>query len=266
MARSYFTILVAVIVLVGGGTAAADLTDGLIAYYPFNGNPNDETGNGHDGTVYGATLTIDRFGNANSAYKFDGTDDYIEASNPAAFGFHNESFTVSVWGLVIENRPVYESFVGLGSASRQYCVNKWRDGLRFYTEFDSGYKSQAYYYYNGDHSPIPPGTWIHLVSVVNCEIGKLQLYGDGQFKGYYSNSSCDLIDFDFSSGTILRFGMRPGYGNYLLGAVDDVRIYNRALSASEIHELYVIPAPSAAILGSIGIAFSGWLFRRRKTL
>jgi len=58
--------------------AWADLNDGLIAHYPFNGNANDASGNGNHGTVNGATLTEDRFGNADSAYKFDGQDDYID--------------------------------------------------------------------------------------------------------------------------------------------------------------------------------------------
>jgi hypothetical protein len=57
-----------------GSVATAGLSDGLIAYYPFNGNANDESGNGHHGTVYGATLTQDRCGNADSAYSFDGND------------------------------------------------------------------------------------------------------------------------------------------------------------------------------------------------
>jgi len=50
---------------------------GLVAYYPFSGNANDTSGNGYDGTVYGATLTTDRFGNSNSAYSFDGSENYI---------------------------------------------------------------------------------------------------------------------------------------------------------------------------------------------
>ena len=54
------------------------LTNGLVAYYPFNGNANDASGNGNDGTVQGAVPTTDRFGNANSAYAFDGLTDYIE--------------------------------------------------------------------------------------------------------------------------------------------------------------------------------------------
>jgi len=52
-------------------------TSGLVAYWPFNGNANDESGNKNDGIVYGASLTSDRFGNMNSAYNFDGINDYI---------------------------------------------------------------------------------------------------------------------------------------------------------------------------------------------
>ena len=48
-------------------------TDDLVAYYPFNGNANDESGNGNNGTIFRATLTTDRFGNANRAYSFDGS-------------------------------------------------------------------------------------------------------------------------------------------------------------------------------------------------
>jgi hypothetical protein len=55
-----------------------DLTrNGLLACYPFNGNANDESGNENHGSVFGATLTSDRLGNPNSAYEFDGSDDYI---------------------------------------------------------------------------------------------------------------------------------------------------------------------------------------------
>ena len=53
-------------------------TDGLVAWYPFNGNANDESGNGNSGTVNGATLTTDKDGNENSAYSFDGSDDFID--------------------------------------------------------------------------------------------------------------------------------------------------------------------------------------------
>src|SRR6185436_5235414 len=57
--------------------AMAALDDGLIAHYPFNGNANDASTNGNNGTVVGAQLTTDRNGNPNQAYLFNGTSDYI---------------------------------------------------------------------------------------------------------------------------------------------------------------------------------------------
>jgi len=81
--------------LIDTKVAFADLKDGLVAYYPFNGNANDESVNGNHGTVYGATLTTDRFGNTNKAYSFDGVDDYIDSK----FNFNGGStnFTISYW-------------------------------------------------------------------------------------------------------------------------------------------------------------------------
>ena len=71
-------------------------TEGLVAYYPFNGNANDQSGNGNNGTVTGATLTNDRFGNSNSAYQFDGVDDRVViTSNNLPSG--NSARSVSAW-------------------------------------------------------------------------------------------------------------------------------------------------------------------------
>jgi murein DD-endopeptidase MepM/ murein hydrolase activator NlpD len=66
---------------------------GLVAYYPFNGNANDDSGNGNNGTVYGATLTTDRFGYANSAYSFDGIDDYVTVEETIDFKLTTWSIT-----------------------------------------------------------------------------------------------------------------------------------------------------------------------------
>lgn len=76
------------------GVVLAGLNDGLVAYYPFNGNANDESGNGHYGTVHGATLTEDRFGNADSAFYFDGND-YIEISSGEIVP--QNTITISAW-------------------------------------------------------------------------------------------------------------------------------------------------------------------------
>ena len=76
--------------------ALADLNDGLVAYYPFNGNAEDASGNGNNGTVNGATLTEDRLGNADSAYSFDGNNDYIEVEDDHSLDLTN-TFTISLW-------------------------------------------------------------------------------------------------------------------------------------------------------------------------
>ncbi|HPG82080.1 MAG TPA: hypothetical protein PKY55_02300, partial [bacterium] len=68
-------------------------TEGLVAWYPFNGNANDESGHGRNGTVYGAVLTADRMGRAANAYQFDGVDDYIDLGD---WPFGGE-MTISAW-------------------------------------------------------------------------------------------------------------------------------------------------------------------------
>ena len=77
-------------------TESFSLNDGLVAYYPFNGNANDESGNGNEGTGHGGVaLTADRFGNAGSAYRFDGIDDFINVGDN--LDQPNNNFSISVW-------------------------------------------------------------------------------------------------------------------------------------------------------------------------
>ncbi|MEI6208835.1 MAG: LamG-like jellyroll fold domain-containing protein [Desulfuromonadales bacterium] len=96
-----------------GGIVHADITSGLVAYYPFNGNANDVSGNGNNGTVYGATLTTDRFGNANNAYTFDCVGNYIKTPPIQKF-FTDESVTLSVWfkpdsgGVIIDEKDNFD--------------------------------------------------------------------------------------------------------------------------------------------------------------
>ena len=69
--------------------------NGLLGWWPFNGNANDESGNGNNGTNNGATLTTDRNGVANQAYSFDGVNDFIEI--PYSSLYVNEQLTISYW-------------------------------------------------------------------------------------------------------------------------------------------------------------------------
>ena len=76
-----------------------DLEKGLVASYPFNGNADDESGNGYDVTLLGdADLTEDRLGNIGSAYRFDGNGDYIEIGHEPNF-LSWDNYSVSLWFL-----------------------------------------------------------------------------------------------------------------------------------------------------------------------
>ena len=84
--------------------------DSLVGWWGFNGNANDESGNGNDGTVNGATLTSDRFGNTNSAYDFDGSSYISVADNPMLnWGFGN--YTISVWVNKDNSSPFLQNII-----------------------------------------------------------------------------------------------------------------------------------------------------------
>jgi hypothetical protein len=86
--------------LVCAGLACAGRTDGLVAYYRFNGSANDESGNGNHGTVFGALPCTDRKGRANSAYCFDGEDDFIRVPSSASLKPPATALSVAAWVFV----------------------------------------------------------------------------------------------------------------------------------------------------------------------
>lgn len=77
-------------------------TNGLVGYWPFNGNANDESGNGNNGTVNGATLTSDRFGSTNAAYSFNGVSNYIECIQSGPIGVPSKAHTIPLFDRIKE--------------------------------------------------------------------------------------------------------------------------------------------------------------------
>ena len=92
--------------------------DGLVGWWPFNGNANDESGNDLNGTVNGAILTNDRFENNNSAYSFDGFDDLIEISD--ASSLRCRKITLSAW--VLKNSSAIGQIIYKGNLSDAQSV------------------------------------------------------------------------------------------------------------------------------------------------
>jgi hypothetical protein len=217
-------------------------TNGLVGYWPFNGNANDESGNGNNGIVNGATLTLDRYGNANSAYSFDGINDFIQAPNYAS----NSSFTVSCW----VNMPTYNlnslgsnDFIFFGNHSGINDLN--RNFLIGYRNFGSEYGFSTYIFndngintfqsYPINQTPPSVNSWHHFVSVF--ENGTyVKMYLDNQlFWTQASNISQQTTRP--SEPLFFGIGVATQY-DYLNGKLDDVGFWNRALTESEISNLY----------------------------
>jgi ankyrin repeat protein len=88
-----------------------DLARGLLAYYPFNGNANDESGNGNNGVVKGAAPTADRFGVSGKAYFFNGTG-YIDFGNSIQLGQPHTAFTITLWFKGLTPGPIFGDYEG----------------------------------------------------------------------------------------------------------------------------------------------------------
>jgi hypothetical protein len=135
MKTRVFTVCVVIFLFLG--VANAGISDGLVAYYPFNGNANDESGNGNNGAVNGATLIADRFGNANKAYSLDGLSDYINISSIGIY----QSVTLLAWvknynGVIIGFDGSY--FISVDSTNKTVtastkagygCTSLWGDTI-----------------------------------------------------------------------------------------------------------------------------------------
>jgi hypothetical protein len=199
-------------------------TNCLLAYYPFNGNANDLSGNGYNGTVHGATLATDRFGNANSSYNFTDNINYIQVDN---FPVLNTVFTYCAW-IKPSSAVGGMNFGCYGTAGAG--VSSWDVGYYINNQlsvFDS-------YNLAFTDTVALANNW-HFVSIVYN--GSIRIiYVDGQFKKsqnvvtpFYTN----LTDF-------FRIGMHTnGYGiQQFIGEIDDIRVFNCALTQSEIDSLY----------------------------
>ena len=206
--------------------AQSFLTNGLISYYPFNGNANDAVGT-NNGTVHGATLTSNRFGVANSAYLFNGSSSYIDLGRPTNLQFQS-NFTLSAWCLFsggsLENPRIIS-----------YC---WGQGYELLTQGNGS--SRAFEFISGNYdfnttSSYSQSVWRAVTLVYTNGTG--YFYVNGAFAG--SGTNPPPIAFTDN----LHIGNNPGatpYQDYWGGCIDDVRFYNRALSSIEVSQLYKI--------------------------
>jgi hypothetical protein len=206
-----------------------------VAYYPFTGNANDAAGV-NNGTVNGATLTNDRFGNANSAYSFDGVDDNISINNSATFNFPN-SLTISLWvkynGSGTAGKSVWslisKNFNGNGNEDQFHL---WVNATDKSTggRFGTGPALVGF----GGLPAIDNGLWHQIQVVFDNPNNVINHYLDGVLISTAANTANV-----FNNGSPIKLGYWEAFNNFWNGAIDEVKIYNTALSAAQVQNEYL---------------------------
>jgi WD40 repeat protein len=222
------------------------LSEGLVAYYPFNGNAQDESGNGNDGVVQGAALTADRHGLPGSAYGFDGTKDMINLGDQWG-DFGTDPFTIALW-VYRKTTSNCDAFVSKGKyGNAQWnlvTANPTDNGMTPRNHIRFGLRSRVS---NGNNihstSQVGTKTWHHVVIQRNTR--GLNMFIDGFLD---ASLTCSPLNADSSFPVGCGFTDTWQPNEYRMnGFLDDIRIYNRALSAAEVKSLYEYESkPSAS--------------------
>jgi hypothetical protein len=230
----------------------ANLQNGLVGYWPFCGNANDESGNGNDGTVNGATLTEDRFGVANSAYSFQSSNNnYISVQTSPSL---EAQYAVSVsawvyvtnansWNQIVckrfQNGPFYESsYILLESGPGVFNQNFEKYSFRIKSEnFEDGPPISDSLNVNSWH--LLTGTY---------DGASISIYYDGNLISQIPKTG----EINYSN-LPLYFGTTGYEGQYYSGLLDDIGIWNRALSADEVQQLYTLNACTFTVYDTVTV-------------
>lgn len=232
------------------GTNNNTVNKGLIAYYPFNGDANDSSGNNYHLSVTEAVLASDRFGKSASAYNFNGAKSYMTIPKLIKADSLRE-FTISLWVKpdVLQTQRMLSFFANPGVA---FC-NHYSGFVQHNGQYLLWHELVASYYANGcsmadnfDAVANPVGKWSHIILVQRYNI---QNASDKRYNySHYLNgtklktvqsggqSESNPMAVKLSLGGFIGCGV--GYMAKFSGSIDDVRIYDRALSDEELLQLY----------------------------
>jgi uncharacterized protein (TIGR02145 family) len=247
MKKLLFVLLVLSVFAVHAQVPSYVPTNGLVAYYPFNGNANDASGNGNNGTVNGATLTTDRFGDVGKAYSFNGVSNFIEIANNSIFNFESQNrYSISYW---IKPQTLSSSQAQV-IIMKQDGIGDSQDGWNSFIEPN---QKLNFYVRNGVGAPysgcnygnLSVGTYIHVIQIFKSDSVSVYLngikVGAASTNGAVVGNNSSSIFFG-KAWWGLTYPNTIGYN----GSLDDIAIYNRALSSQEISNLYSSSAPCIA--------------------
>jgi hypothetical protein len=219
-------------------------TNGLVGYWPFNGNANDESGNGNNGTVNGATLTADRNGVANKAYSFDGVNNYISSN----IGSIN-NVTIALWYNPSYPSDYYPLLISLDDIRLIEMAGNHPIWLNNNTVGHLGSYPDAI-----NSLPCIPNfnQWHFVVMIYDHDLNQHKIYIDNSLCNSGSTSSfLGSQNGNIIIGNTLT-GLVGGAGSGYLGKMDEFGIWNRALTDCEIQDLYNAQINSVA--GSVNVS------------
>lgn len=214
-------------------------TNGLVGWWPFNGNANDESGNGNNGTVNGATLTMNRFGAANSAFHFDGASSFIDIPNLNSISY--KPITYNLWiNLSSYNTLNYPLGGGMLLVGRDWSGYYDIGCLMIWDYPQVGINNELSYYIgqsNANSSFTPQlNQWTNITMTISSQ-DTIKFYINGVLSStqYYPTNSNVNGPFRIGAGA----EPMPTAGRYFYnGVLDDVGVWNRTLTQQEITDLY----------------------------
>lgn len=221
-------------------------TDGLLAYFPFDGDSRDLSGNANDGVITDAAFTTDRYGDPGKALFFNGLTSQVEVPAFRAIAYY--PMTYSVWFIAEEpsapTRQMLRALIGRTKPGAPQC-----GAVCLMTEARQGFAQFAnqFVYYTGLHVTEPAfepafGRWQHLAMTIDAE-RKVVWYENGR--------RVHSEDFPYPQSDALTFligaltdeaGWNPPPERWR-GKIDQVRVYSRALSDSEVRDLFHYESP-----------------------
>jgi hypothetical protein len=229
------------------GAAPVDsLAIGLIAYYPFTGNAIDSTGHGYNGTVNGATLTTGITGTSNSAYHFDGVTQNIGIADATALRLSNTDFTINAWVKLDQFSTTNGSVVyskRLGTANDGFDFSVTGDSFAAGTNHPGNTPGLITFGPGGPYdnewgiNQITISNWYMVTVVYSFANKQITSYINGVYDAQSDNNVVSP-----SSQAMAYIGSdNPGNGlpYYFQGSIDNLRIYGRALTKTELGKLYL---------------------------
>lgn len=220
--------------------------NGLIAWYPFIGNSNDLSGNGNNGINYGANLAVDRFGNPNNSYKFNGNSSRVLVNSSGILSPTSWSgITMSFWmkqpinanGQPIDLRATNQNDLAVYITNGNANSNNYSGSL-------------GTSIWSGSTSVMSNSNW-HLITVTQDYIFKTFItYIDGKQEGFTFSTGLNSLPTPY-----LNIGSRSssaGVSNFFTGYLDDVGLWNRSLSSTEVQALFNVGDANSKVSWSTG--------------